>query len=98
MVVEAVIVIESQLLIQPLPTPSLPTETGSLPGAHQMPPNLLFHPVSDKRKAFTRIAYSKVVHPTAKNQVDLFDHPLHWLADVLSEELLELCQQRRPFL
>ena len=63
-----------------------------------MSPNLLLHPVSDKRKAFARIAYGKVVHPTAKDRVDLFDHPFHGLADVLSEDLLELRQQRRPFL
>src|SRR5258708_30005801 len=63
-----------------------------------MSPNLLFYPVSDKRKAFTRIAYCKVVHPTAKDRVDLLDHPFHRLADILSEDLLQLCQQRRPFL
>src|ERR1700686_1367493 len=63
-----------------------------------MSPNLLFYPVSDKRKAFTRIAYGKVVHPTAKDRVDLLDHPFHRLADILSEDLLQLCQQRRPFL
>src|SRR5262245_41642567 len=63
-----------------------------------MTPNLLFHPVSDKRKAFARIAYGKIVHPAAKDGVDLFDHPPYWLADVLSEELLELRQHRRPFL
>src|SRR6266404_1558436 len=63
-----------------------------------MSPNLLLYPVSDKRKAFTRIAYGKVVHPPAKDRVDLLDHPLHRLADILSEDLLQLCQQRRPFL
>src|SRR3984893_1909461 len=63
-----------------------------------MSPNLLLYPVSDKRQAFTRIAYGKVVHPTAKDRVDLLDHPLHRLADILSEDLLQLGQQRRPFL
>src|SRR5215469_12410057 len=63
-----------------------------------MSPNLLFHPVSDKRKAFARIAYGKIVHPSAKDRVDLVDHPPYGLADVLSEDLLELRQQRRPFL
>src|SRR6266404_7691361 len=62
-----------------------------------MSPNLLFYPVSDKRKAFTRIAYRKVVHPTTKDRVDLLDHPLHRLADILSEDLLQLCHQRCPF-
>ena len=63
-----------------------------------MSPNLPFYPVSDKRKAFTRIAYSKVGHQTAKDRVDLLDHPFHRLTDTLSEDLLQLCQQRRPFL
>jgi hypothetical protein len=62
-----------------------------------MSPNLLLYPVSNKRKAFTRIAHGKVVHPTAKDRVDLLNHPLHRLADILSEDLLQLCQQRRPF-
>jgi hypothetical protein len=57
-----------------------------------MSPNLLLYPVSDKRKAFTRIADSKVVHPTTKDRVDLFDHPFHGLADILSEDLLQLCR------
>jgi hypothetical protein len=61
-----------------------------------MSPNLLLYPVSDKRKAFTRIADSKVVHPTTKDRVDLLDHSLHRLANILSEDLLQLCQQRRP--
>jgi|SRR6266478_3878372 len=63
-----------------------------------MSPNLPFYPVSDKRKTFTRIAYSKVGHPTAKDRVDLLDHPFHRLTDTLSEDLIQLCQQRRPFL
>jgi hypothetical protein len=62
-----------------------------------MSPNLLLYPVSDKRKAFTRIAYGKVVHPTTKDRIDLLDQPLHRLADILSEDLLQLCQQRRSF-
>src|ERR1017187_6635236 len=63
-----------------------------------MSPNLPLYPVSDKRKAFTRIAHGKVVHPTAKDRIDLLDHPLHRLADILSEDFLQLCQQRRAFL
>src|ERR1035438_3142634 len=63
-----------------------------------MSPNLFLYPVSDKRKAFTRIAQGNVVHPTTKDRVHLLDHPLHRLADILSEDLLQLCHQRRPFL
>src|SRR5713226_4423691 len=57
-----------------------------------MSPNLLLYPVSDKRKAFTRIAHCKVIHPTTKDRIDLFDHPTHWLTDILSEDLLQLCR------
>jgi hypothetical protein len=37
----------------------------SAPGTHQMQPNLLFHPVADIRKASTRVAEGKIVHPAA---------------------------------
>ena len=77
--------IESQLPVQPLLTPSLPAEATSFPGSHQMSPNLLLYPVSDKRKAFTRIADRKVVHPTSQDSVDLRDHLRHGLADILAE-------------
>src|SRR6202521_6248271 len=63
-----------------------------------MSPNLFLYPVSDKRKAFTRIAQGKIVHPTTKDRVDLLDHPLQRLAVILSEDLLQLCHQCRPFL
>src|SRR5260370_18818401 len=49
-----------------------------------MSPNLLLYPVSDKRKAFTRIAHCKIIHPTTKDRVDLFDHPTHWLTDIFA--------------
>src|SRR5713226_3483504 len=45
--------IESQLPLQPLLTPPFPTEATSFPGSHQMSPNLLLYPVSDKRKGRT---------------------------------------------
>ena len=55
---------KDQLRVQPLRTPPSPGRNPNAPGTHQMPPNLLFYPVSDKRKAVTRIADGKVVHPT----------------------------------
>ena len=85
--------VKPQLLVEPLRTPPLPTEARSLPGTHQMAPNLRRYPVSDKRKAFARIADGKVIHPTAKDRIDLLHHPLHRLADILSEDFLQLCQQ-----
>src|SRR5215468_8396755 len=69
-----------QLLLQPQPTPSFSAKTCSLPGRHQMPPNLPRHPVSDKRKAFTGMAYGKVVR--AKGRIVLLVRPLHRLADL----------------
>ena len=63
-----------------------------------MPPNLLFYPVSDKRKACARITDGKVVHPPAEDRVDLLDHLSQRLADIVAEDFFKLGQQRRPFL
>jgi len=56
---------ESQLLVEPLSTPPFPPETWPQPGAHQVPPNLLFHPVFDEREAPTGVSYREVVHPSS---------------------------------
>jgi hypothetical protein len=37
---------QTQVSVQPLPTPPLPAEALTLPGTHQVTPNLLFHPVA----------------------------------------------------
>jgi hypothetical protein len=63
-----------------------------------MPPDLLLHPVFDKREVPTRVSYRKVVHPAPQNRVDPFDDPLHRLAGVPPEDLFELVQQRRALL
>src|SRR6202521_2165689 len=47
---------QSQFAIQPWPTPPLPAEAFPLPRPHQMPPDLLFYPVFDKRKAPARMS------------------------------------------
>ena len=64
-----VLIVQAQLLIQPAPTPPLPTEVPEFPGTHQMPSHLLFHPVTNERETSTRMPYRKVVDPTSKNRV-----------------------------
>src|SRR4051812_38153954 len=63
-----------------------------------MPPNLLLYPVFDHREASMRIADPEVVHPTTKDRGDHLNHLPPGLADVLSEDLPELCKQFRPLL
>ena len=68
---------QPEFAIQPWPTPPLPAEAFPLPRPHQMPPNLLFYPVFDKRKAPARMSHRKIVHPSPQDRVDLFDDPTH---------------------
>ena len=56
---------QSQGFVQPLPTPSRPTEALSFPSAQHVAPNLLFHPVFDEAEALTGMSNSEVIHPTA---------------------------------
>jgi hypothetical protein len=44
----SVVVKQTEFLVQPLSTPPLPAEALALAGFHQVSPDLLFHPVSDK--------------------------------------------------
>jgi len=39
-----------------------------------VPPNLLFHPVSDIGKTLAGVTYCKVVHPASQDRIDHFDH------------------------
>ena len=39
-----------------------------------------------------------VVHPTPEDGIDLLNHLLHWLADVVAKDFPELGKQRRSFL
>jgi hypothetical protein len=52
---DSVLIVQAEFVVEPSPTPPLPAEAFPLPGAHQVPPNLLFYPVFDKRKAPTRM-------------------------------------------
>src|SRR6476661_112058 len=56
---------QPQGFVQPLPTPSRPTEALSFPSAQHVAPNLLFHPVFDEAEALAGMPHRKVVHPTA---------------------------------
>ena len=56
---------QSQGFVQPLPTPSGPTEALSFPSAQHVAPDLLFHPVFDEAEALAGMPHRKVVHPTA---------------------------------
>src|SRR5438105_54377 len=89
---------QTEFGIKPLLTPPLPAETFALPGSHQVPPNLLFYPVFNKREAPARMPHRKVVHPSPENRVDQFDHPSNRLAGEPSEHIPELPQQRRSLL
>src|ERR1019366_4338424 len=56
------------------------------------------YPAFDHSKANTRMADPKVVHPAAQNRIDFRNHSLNGPADMLSEDLPELFEQRRPLL
>ena len=42
---DPVVVEQPEVVVEPSPTPPFPAEALALPGTHQVPPNLLFHPV-----------------------------------------------------
>src|SRR5215471_8200388 len=86
------------MLVQPPPTPPVPTEAPELPGAHQVPPHLLLHPVLDEAEAPARVPDRKVVDPATQDRVDEGHHPPRGLRLKAPEDVLELLQQRRPLL
>ena len=55
-----------------------------------MSPDLHLYPVSDLRKTSACMTHPKVVHPAPEDGVDFLYHRLHWLADVLPEDVSEL--------
>src|SRR5262249_31221523 len=89
---------QPQAAIQPPPTPPVPTEAPLPPGAHQVPPHLLLHPVLDEAEAPARIPDRKVPDPAAQDRVDEGHHPSHGLRLKAPEDVPELLQQRRPLL
>src|SRR5580700_11898305 len=95
-VIDAVAIEQPHGLVQPLPTPPVPTEALSFAGSPQMAPCLLFHPVFNEAKASARVSDRKVTNPSAQHRVDEIHHPIQRLRLKASERLLELAQQRRP--
>src|SRR5258708_21681223 len=95
---DPVLVKQPECVIEPRRTPPLPAESWTLPGAHQVPPNLLLHPELNVGKAPARVPYRKLVHPTPQNRIDEFDHPPYRLTDVSPADFLELLPPRPPLL
>jgi hypothetical protein len=95
---DPVVVEQPEPLVQPLPTPPLPTKAPEFPGTHQVPPHLLFHPVFNKAETATRIANGKVADPAADNGGDKepvasFSNPSNLLK---YEEKPHTCAARTP--
>lgn len=63
------------MIIQPPPTPPVPTEAPMLPGSHQVSPYLLLHPVLDEAEATARVPDGKVPDPATQDRVDEGHHP-----------------------
>src|SRR5262249_39929643 len=96
--VHPVVVKQAQALIQPLLTPPLPPEAPPLPCTHQMPSDLLFHPIFDKTKAPTGVSHRTVTDPAPQDRVDQRDPPFDGLGLVPPEYLLQLPYQCRALL
>ncbi len=89
-----VVVEQSQMVVQPPPTPPVPTEAPLPPSAPQMSPHLLLHPILDEAEAPARIPDGKVPDSTrAQNRVEECHHPSDRLRLKAAEDLLELLQQ-----
>ena len=53
-----VVMKQPERVVEPVFTPLLPPEPLASLGTHQVPPNLPFHPLADKRKTLGRVALS----------------------------------------
>src|SRR6516165_8108957 len=96
--VHPVVVEQAQALIQPLPTPPLPPAAPPLPCTHQMPSDLLFHPIFDKTKASTGVTHRKVPNPAPQDRINQRNHPIDGLRLEATEYLLQLPYQCRALL
>ncbi len=70
---QAVPIKEPDPLVQPALIPPLPAEASTLAGSAQVSPNLLLDPVANVGKAPTRMPNRKVLHPTLRDRINLFD-------------------------
>ena len=77
--VHPVVVEQAQALIQPRPTPPLPTEAPPLPCTHQMPSDLLFHPIFDKTTASTGVPHRTVPNPAPQDRINQRNPPIDGL-------------------
>src|SRR5262245_56464856 len=91
---DSVVIEQSEVAIQPRFAPPLPPETATLACPRQVAPNLLLHPASDARKAATRVAERKVLHPAAEDGIDTRNHRCHGSGLMTSKDLPERLQQR----
>ena len=93
---DLIVIIEAQCVIQPSPTPPVPAEAFSIPGAHEVASDLLLNPISDVTEAATGGTDTEVVHPAAHDGIDQVDDPLDRLRAEASENGLQLPEQLRP--
>src|ERR1700756_3004277 len=89
----SVVTKQSECVVEPSPSPSLPAKSFALSGTHQMPPDLRLDPELNVGEAPARVPHRKVVHPTPQNRIDKVDHPSYRLADVSPEDFFKLLQQ-----
>ena len=75
----SVIVKQSQSLIKPGPTPSVPAEPTAFSRMHQMTSDLFRHPVFDISKTPTGVSDPKIVDPSPENRVNQVNNPIDWL-------------------
>ncbi len=63
-VTNSIIIKQSQSIVNPGPTPPVPTEATAFSGMHQMSSDLFLQPVFDITKTFAGVADPKVVDPS----------------------------------
>ena len=71
-----VVIIETEVLIEPHPTPPVPAKTPPVPRPHEMPPHFLLYPVLDIGEAYARIPYPELVNPAPELRIDQVDDPV----------------------
>src|SRR5208283_381288 len=84
-----------QRVVQPRPTPPLPTEALLFPGVRHVAPDLFLNPVFDVAEALAGVPDREVVHPPPKHRIDQADDPVNRLRPVSAEHVLDLPQKRR---
>ena len=91
-IMDSVILIQTQSFIKPSPTPPVPAEATALSRMHQMTSDLFLHPVPDISKALAGVADTKIVDPPPQNRVDQVYHSIYWLGLIATEHVLKFLQ------